>query len=169
MNSSSPGYPVKYIISIFYLVLMNFSYPYAFTHATRVLYNSTSYLFKQYSHCIVSLSYNTKERTHSKHKFMLQCLYSEFYLYILFLNILIPLIIHLTHVFVRIKIKERRFMKTSELRKILKKHGCTLSCHGKRHNLWYSPITGKIFPVPRHSSKEIPTGTYESIRKDAGF
>lgn len=60
-------------------------------------------------------------------------------------------------------------MKISELRKILKKHGCNLLYHGKRHDMWYSPITEKTFLVPRHSSKEIPTGTYENIRKDAGI
>ncbi len=60
-------------------------------------------------------------------------------------------------------------MKTSELIKILKKNNCHLTQHGKRHDMWYSEKTGKTFPVWRHSSKEIPTGTVKSILKDAGI
>ena len=60
-------------------------------------------------------------------------------------------------------------MKTSELTKKLKKAGCYLTDHGARHDEWYSPTTGKHFNVPRHPNKEIPTGTANSILKDAGI
>lgn len=40
--------------------------------------------------------------------------------------------------------------------------------HGSNHDIWYSPITGKKFEIPRHS-KEIPTGTCNSILKSAGI
>lgn len=59
-------------------------------------------------------------------------------------------------------------MKTSELLKIFAKNDIKLSQHGKRHDIYYSPITGKEFPVPRHA-KEIATGTLKSIKKDAGI
>ena len=60
-------------------------------------------------------------------------------------------------------------VKISELIKILKKNGCIKSHSGSRHDIWYSPITGKKFTVPRHGAKEIKTGTAESIFKDAGL
>lgn len=60
-------------------------------------------------------------------------------------------------------------MKTSELIKILKKNDCYLLRNGKKHDIWYSPKTGKQFSVPRHLSQDIPKGTYNNIKKDAGF
>ncbi len=60
-------------------------------------------------------------------------------------------------------------MKTSELKKMLKKRGCFIIEHGKKHDLWYSPITGKEFRVGRHPAKEVANGTVESILKDAGI
>ncbi len=60
-------------------------------------------------------------------------------------------------------------MKTSELIKKLKEAGCFLVKHGKEHDTWISPLTGKKIRVPRHGSKEIKTGTATSIMKDAGL
>lgn len=59
-------------------------------------------------------------------------------------------------------------MKQSELLKLLKKYNVQLIQHGKRHDIYFSPITKKQFPVPRHA-KEIATGTLKSILKDAGI
>lgn len=59
-------------------------------------------------------------------------------------------------------------MKTSELLKLLKKHGIYLTEHGKRHDHYYSPITGKTFPIPRHKT-ELKPGTLNSILADAGI
>ena len=59
-------------------------------------------------------------------------------------------------------------MKLSELLKLLRKNGVSFVQHGKRHDLYYIPITGKTFPVPRHA-KEVAVGTVKSILKDAGL
>jgi len=60
-------------------------------------------------------------------------------------------------------------MKTSELKRLLRLHGCYLIGHGKRHDQWFSPISGKTFVIPRHDSQEIPTGTEKNIRRAAGI
>ncbi len=60
-------------------------------------------------------------------------------------------------------------MKVSEIIKLLKKNKCKLQRHGNSHDLWYSPITGRSFTVPRHKSKELPVKTAESIMKAAGI
>lgn len=60
-------------------------------------------------------------------------------------------------------------MKVSELKRLLKQNGCRFEEDYTRHEWWYSPKTGKYFPVPRHDAKEIPTGTLNSILKDAGL
>lgn len=59
-------------------------------------------------------------------------------------------------------------MKTQELLKILKKNKCYILRSGKRHDIWYSPISNREFPIPRHKA-EIPTGTLNNIFKDAGL
>ncbi|MCD8334407.1 MAG: type II toxin-antitoxin system HicA family toxin [Clostridiales bacterium] len=60
-------------------------------------------------------------------------------------------------------------MRYSELEKQLKKAGCTVLREGANHCIWYSPITGKRFPVSRHKTEEIPKGTLKSILRDAGL
>lgn len=60
-------------------------------------------------------------------------------------------------------------MKTSELTKLLKKHGCYFLENRGEHDYWFSPITGKEIQVWRHPSKEVPTGTVNRILKDAGL
>lgn len=59
-------------------------------------------------------------------------------------------------------------MKRSELPRLFNKNNIILLEHGKRHDIYYSPITGKKIPVPRHA-KEIAEGTLKSIKKDAGL
>ena len=59
-------------------------------------------------------------------------------------------------------------MKIHELERKLKASGCYFIQHGKRHDHWYSPITDKSFPIPRHGSKEIPSGTLKSISNESG-
>jgi predicted RNA binding protein YcfA (HicA-like mRNA interferase family) len=41
-------------------------------------------------------------------------------------------------------------MKEGELLKILKKQGCTFIKHGKKHDKYIQPRTGKTEQVPRH-------------------
>ncbi len=60
-------------------------------------------------------------------------------------------------------------MKASELKKLLKRAGCYKTDEGTNHEMWFSPKTGKHFPVNRHNSKEIATGTCNRILRDAGL
>jgi predicted RNA binding protein YcfA (HicA-like mRNA interferase family) len=60
-------------------------------------------------------------------------------------------------------------MKTSELAKLLKKAGCYFVEHRGEHDYWYCPATEREIMLPRHPSKEIPTGTANRIMKDAGL
>ena len=60
-------------------------------------------------------------------------------------------------------------MKYNELISELKTAKCSISRNGSNHDMWYSPITGKTFPVPRHGSHEVPKGTECKIRKAAGI
>lgn len=43
--------------------------------------------------------------------------------------------------------------------------GCYVSRHGANHDIWYSPITGELFPIPRHGGKEVPKGLERKARK----
>ena len=60
-------------------------------------------------------------------------------------------------------------MRYSELKKQLANAGCYKVNEGKRHETWYSPITGKTFMIGRHKTEEVPIGTLKSIKKDAGL
>lgn len=60
-------------------------------------------------------------------------------------------------------------MKTSELMRLLTKYGCFIYRRGANHDIWYSPITKQTFPVPRHGSQELRTGTLRSIMNKAGI
>lgn len=60
-------------------------------------------------------------------------------------------------------------MTYGELKRQLKKIGCRPDREGSNHEIWYSPITDKRFPVGRHNTKEVPCGTLQSIKKDAGL
>ena len=60
-------------------------------------------------------------------------------------------------------------MTTAELLKLLKKNGCTFVRNGGRHDIYFSPITGKQFPVGRHNKEEVPNGTLQNIFKCAGL
>lgn len=60
-------------------------------------------------------------------------------------------------------------MQYSELAQKLKKAGCYIVRDGSRHDIWYSPITGKTFPVGRHKTQEVPPGTLKNILQDSGL
>ena len=60
-------------------------------------------------------------------------------------------------------------MTTAELLKLLKKTGCTFVRNGGRHDIYFSPITGKQFPVGRHNKEEVPNGTLQNILNCAGL
>ena len=60
-------------------------------------------------------------------------------------------------------------MRYSELEKLLTKSGCYILKEGASHRIWYSPTTGKKFPVGRHKTEKVPTGTLKSIKRAAGI
>ena len=60
-------------------------------------------------------------------------------------------------------------MKYSELKKLLKKHGCYMVCEGANHEEWYSPITKKPFQVGRYNNQDVKKGTCQAILKQAGL
>jgi predicted RNA binding protein YcfA (HicA-like mRNA interferase family) len=59
-------------------------------------------------------------------------------------------------------------MKTSEATRKLSKNGCKVVKHGKKHDHWESPITGKRFSVPRHQAQELSPKTKEIIEELSG-
>ena len=59
-------------------------------------------------------------------------------------------------------------MKYNQLKAELFAAGCFPLRGGGKHEMWFSPITGKRFPVPNHGSKEIPPSTEGYIRKNSG-
>ncbi|MCL2434331.1 MAG: type II toxin-antitoxin system HicA family toxin [Clostridia bacterium] len=58
-------------------------------------------------------------------------------------------------------------MKFSELKKVLRQHGCYIAKEGANHEIWYSPISNKTFPVSRHNSEDVKKGTLNSILNQA--
>ena len=60
-------------------------------------------------------------------------------------------------------------MTFGELKRLLRKNGCEVIREGKNHEIWYSRITGKQFPIGRHTKEEVPKGTLKSIREAAGL
>lgn len=59
-------------------------------------------------------------------------------------------------------------MKYSEFYKLIEGAGWTIS-GGTNHYKYVHPDFDYFIPVGRHSSKEIPKGTLESMMKDAGL
>ena len=60
-------------------------------------------------------------------------------------------------------------MKSSDLIQELKAVGCYMKRQGKgSHQIWFSPVTGKTFPVP-HPKGALPVGTVKAIKKSAGI
>ncbi|MEK6529817.1 MAG: type II toxin-antitoxin system HicA family toxin [candidate division NC10 bacterium] len=49
----------------------------------------------------------------------------------------------------------------------MKDAGCVLKRHGKRHDIYSSPKTGRNAPVPRHT--EIANSLCKLIRKQLGI
>lgn len=60
-------------------------------------------------------------------------------------------------------------MTTAELVRLLKKHGCKLVGHNKKHDMYWSPLTGNTFMVGRHAKEEVREGTVQAILKAAGI
>ncbi|MBQ7181636.1 MAG: type II toxin-antitoxin system HicA family toxin [Bacteroidaceae bacterium] len=54
-------------------------------------------------------------------------------------------------------------MTVNELTKELRRAGCYLLRHGAKHDIWYSPLTGKQTQVSRHGTEELKQKTLRSI------
>nr|DAG78041.1 MAG TPA: toxin [Caudoviricetes sp.] len=65
--------------------------------------------------------------------------------------------------------KGREHIKYSELERELKKAGCYILKEGSNHSIWFSPVSGQKFTVPRHKTQDVPKGTLKSIRTAAGL
>lgn len=59
-------------------------------------------------------------------------------------------------------------MKYSEVERKVSKKGCYIIRDGKKHPIWFSPITGKEFQLSNHKGEEVKTGTLRSISRDSG-
>jgi len=57
----------------------------------------------------------------------------------------------------------------SEFVRQIRRAGCVLVRHGKKHDIWKNPATDKEVAVSRHPSKELPRGTYHSMLRDLGL
>ncbi|PIP13877.1 MAG: addiction module toxin, HicA family [bacterium (Candidatus Stahlbacteria) CG08_land_8_20_14_0_20_40_26] len=58
-------------------------------------------------------------------------------------------------------------MKRKDFLRHLISNGCELERKGKKHTLFYNPVTSKSATVPRH--KELNTFTAKAICKDLGI
>jgi mRNA interferase HicA len=61
-------------------------------------------------------------------------------------------------------------MTYREIAVVLRENGCYIIRQGKgSHEIWYSPITDKKFPISNHGlGKEIPNTTVRKIEKQSG-
>lgn len=60
-------------------------------------------------------------------------------------------------------------MKVSEVKQVLRRHGCYFYRQGSRHEIWISRVTGLKFQVPRHGTQDVPKGTLDAIFTAAGL
>ena len=60
-------------------------------------------------------------------------------------------------------------MKVSEVVRLLNAAGCFIYRRGSNHDIWFSPITGKTFPVSRHKTEDLKPKTLNSIKEKAGI
>lgn len=57
-------------------------------------------------------------------------------------------------------------MTVNQLKMELRRAGCYLLRHGAKHDIWYSPITGKQTQISRHGSEEVKLKTLRGIYED---
>ena len=60
-------------------------------------------------------------------------------------------------------------MNYSELKKRLKAGGCYFVENKSNHEWWYSPITGRHFPIQRHTKMDIGAWLLKEITKQSGI
>jgi hypothetical protein len=59
-------------------------------------------------------------------------------------------------------------MKYSEIHRKLRNAGCHIVNYGKKHPIWMSPLTGRLFETSYHNSEEAKSGTQKDIEKQSG-
>ena len=60
-------------------------------------------------------------------------------------------------------------MTISELLKLFKQNGIVFVEHGKKHDKYYSPITGNTFPISRDKKQDVGIDLLNKIKKQAGL
>jgi len=60
-------------------------------------------------------------------------------------------------------------MKYSELKRWLKKQGCTKQREGGNHEIWINLSNGQTTAIGRHAKEEVKPGTLNTIKKDLGL
>ena len=65
--------------------------------------------------------------------------------------------------------EQEAHMKVSELKRLMQKKGCKFNKHNSRHDEWINLVNNLKAQIPRHDSREIPTGTVKRILKDLGL
>lgn len=60
-------------------------------------------------------------------------------------------------------------MKYSELKRHLSDEGCFVVRQGGNHEIWYSPKTGRSFPLCRHNTAEVYVVTLKKIINQSGI
>ncbi len=60
-------------------------------------------------------------------------------------------------------------MKWNELKRIAEEHGFQFLRHGKKHDLYYNPETGKTIQIERHWTQEVRPGLMKSLKQVIGF
>ena len=66
------------------------------------------------------------------------------------------------------QIKTERKMKVNELIRKLKAAGCRYVKPGGNHDWWWSPITERMFQVPRHATQDIGINLLKDIERQSG-
>mgnify|MGYP003457306108 FL=1 len=56
-------------------------------------------------------------------------------------------------------------MKYNQFYAELSAEGCFVLRNGANHDIWFSPLTGSKFPLPRHGNHEVPLGLERKARK----
>lgn len=59
-------------------------------------------------------------------------------------------------------------MKTRQFCAEIRAAGCYIIRSGGNHDIWYSPMTGRKWPIGRHGSQELPSGTERKAREVLG-
>ncbi|MDR0895011.1 MAG: type II toxin-antitoxin system HicA family toxin [Prevotellaceae bacterium] len=60
-------------------------------------------------------------------------------------------------------------MNWNEMRRKAIEHGFVFREHGKRHDVYKNPTTGKKILLERHWSQEVRPGIMNKLKKEIGF